>query len=106
MMRTDSFMFANRTHWIAAYNFKDGVPVENGDERVIMIHVPVLFDDEKDDWDEVMCPALETERSDFLGALWQMELPPSAGRSVSSGAFNVSQGGCHGSRPRNGEADL
>ena len=73
-------MFANRTHWIAAYNFKDGVPVENGNERVIMIHVPVLFDDEKDDWDEVMYPALEAERSDFLGSLWQMELPRSGGR--------------------------
>ena len=80
MMRTDSFMFANGTHWIAAYNFKDGVPVEDGDERIIMVHVPVLFNDEKDDWDEVMRDALEGERSDFLGSLWEMELPPSGGR--------------------------
>ena len=80
MMRTDPFMFANRTHWIAAYNFKDGVPVEDGDERIIMIHVPILLDDEKDNWDDIMRPSLEAEASDFLGSLWQLELPPSGGR--------------------------
>lgn len=80
MMRTDTFMFANRTHWIAAYNFKDGVPVEDGDKRIIMVHVPILFDDEKDDWNDVMCSALEAERSDFLGSLWQLDLPPSGNR--------------------------
>ena len=54
--------------------------MEDGDERIIMVHVPVLFDDEKDDWDDIMLPALEVEKSDFLGSLWQMELPPSGGR--------------------------
>lgn len=80
LMRTDAFMFDNYTHWIACYNFTDGIPVENGDERVIMIDVPLLFDDEKDDWEDVMLPALEAEASDFLGTLWTTELPPSGGR--------------------------
>jgi hypothetical protein len=80
MMRTDSFMFDNFTHWIACYNLKDGLPVENRDERIIMIHVPPLFDDEKLDWRKEMRPALKAERSDFLGTLMTREIPSSGGR--------------------------
>jgi hypothetical protein len=80
MMRTDTFMVRNFTHWIATYNFKDGIPVEPGDERIVMVHVPVLMDDEKLDWTTELRPALEAEASDFLGTLMNMELPPSAGR--------------------------
>ena len=35
LMRTDPFMLDNFSHWIAAYNFTDGVYVEDGDERII-----------------------------------------------------------------------
>ena len=80
MMRTDTFMFDNFTHWIACYNFKDGLPVEDNDKRIIMVHVPQLLDDEKLDWITVMRPALEAEASDFLGTLLTMEIPPSGGR--------------------------
>jgi hypothetical protein len=77
MMRTDAFMFPNVSHWIATYNFDDGVPVEDGDERVIMLEVPVLYDEDKIPWREVMLPALESERSDFLGTLMTTNLPTS-----------------------------
>ena len=80
LMRTDSFMFDNFTHWIATYNFTDGVPVEDGDERVIMVEVPTLYNEEKLDWKTVMLPALEKEKSNFLGTLMDLELPPSGGR--------------------------
>ena len=80
MMRTDTYMLDNFTHWVASYNFPDAVPVEPGDERVIMVRVPVLMNDEKLDWKETLRPALEAEASDFLGTLLTMELPPSAGR--------------------------
>ena len=80
MMRTDTFQFPNTSHWIACYNYADGVPVENGDERIIMVRVPLLYDDEKLKWDEEMLPALENEKSDFLGTLMGMELPPAATR--------------------------
>ena len=81
LMRTDTFMFANYSHWIATYNFTDGVPVEDGDERVIMIEVPVLFEEDKDDWKEIMEPALELEKADFLNTLQnKVTIPPSGGR--------------------------
>ena len=106
MMRTDSFMFANRTHWIAAYNFKDGVPVEDGDERIIMVHVPVLFNDEKDDWDEVMRDRPGRRKVGLprqsLGNGTAAQRRP----SLPSCAFNAIEGRGHGSRPRKREADL
>jgi hypothetical protein len=80
MMRTDTFNFTNTSHWIACYNYTDGVPVEDGDKRIIMIHVPLLYDDEKLKWDEEMKPHLEDEKSDFLGTLMSMDLPPAATR--------------------------
>lgn len=80
LMRTDTFMFPNYSGWIACYNFKDGLPVEEGDERVIMVEVPLLHNDDKLPWREVMRPALEAEASDFLGTLLTTEIPPSAGR--------------------------
>ncbi|HEY4761932.1 MAG TPA: primase-helicase family protein [Thermoguttaceae bacterium] len=80
LMRTDSFMFPNYTHWIACYNFTDGVYVEDGDERIIMIEVPTLFSEDKLDWNTVMLPALESEKADFLGTLTDLELPPSGSR--------------------------
>ena len=75
MMRTDTFHFPNTSHWIACYNYTDGVPVEDGDERIIMIHVPLLYDDEKLKWDEEMKPRLQDEKSDFLGTLMTTDLP-------------------------------
>jgi hypothetical protein len=80
LMRTDAFMFDNFSHWIATYNFTDGVPVEDGDERVVMVELPTLYDEDKLDWKLEMRPALEAERTDFLGTLMTMELPPSGGR--------------------------
>ena len=80
LMRTDSFMFANFSHWIACYNFTDGVPVEDGDERVIMVQVPTLYNEEKIPWKSVMLPALKEEKADFLGTLMNLVLPPSYGR--------------------------
>lgn len=80
LMRTDSFMFDNFTHWIACYNFTDGVSVEDGDERVIMAQVPTLYNEDKIPWKAVMLPALEEEKANFLGTLLDLELPPSAGR--------------------------
>lgn len=80
LMRSDTFMIPNFTHWTAAYNFPDGLPIEPGDERIILIEVPELLDDEKLDWKEALLPELEKEASDFLGTLLTMELPPSAGR--------------------------
>jgi hypothetical protein len=80
LMRTDSFMFTNYTHWIGSYNFTDGVCVEDGDERVIMIQVPTLYNEEKIPWKAVMLPALQEEKADFLGTLTDLEVPPSAGR--------------------------
>ena len=43
--------------WAAAYNFANGVPVEDGDERIIMIEVPTLYDEDKFDWKLTMQPA-------------------------------------------------
>jgi hypothetical protein len=80
LMRSDTFMVPNFTHWTAAYNFPDGLPIEPGDERIILIEVPELLNDEKLDWKETLLPELEKEASDFLGTLLTMELPPSAGR--------------------------
>jgi hypothetical protein len=80
LMRTDGFMYPNFSHWVAAYNFANGVPVEDGDERIIMIEVPTLYDEDKLDWKLKMRPALMAERTDFLGTLMTTELPPSGGR--------------------------
>lgn len=80
LMRTDSFMFENFSHWIACYNFTDGVPVEDGDERVVMVEVPTLWDENKLDWGTQLRPALEAEKSNFLGTLFDLELPESGGR--------------------------
>jgi hypothetical protein len=80
MMRTDTFQFPNTSHWIACYNYHDGVPVEDGDERIIMAQIPVLYDDEKLQWNDEMRPALEDEKSDFLGTVMTMDLPPAATR--------------------------
>jgi len=80
LMRQDAFMFDNFSHWLASYNFTDGVYCEDGDERLIFIEVPTLYDEDKLDWKTKMLPALETERADFLGTLMDTELPPSGGR--------------------------
>lgn len=80
MMHTDAFMFPNYSHWIASYNFVDALPVEDGDQRVVMVEVPTLYDEDKIDWRGAMLPALDAERSDFLGSLLSVDLPPSGGR--------------------------
>jgi len=80
LMQTDAFMFDNFCHWIACYNFTDGIFVEDGDERVIMVEVPTLYDEQKLDWKTKMLPALESEKADFLGTLLSTDLPPSGSR--------------------------
>ena len=80
MMRTDPYMLENFTHWVGAFNFPDSVPVEPGDERIVMIHVPTLPDEEKINWEHNLKPKLLAELSDFLGTLLSTELPPSPHR--------------------------
>jgi len=104
MMRTDTFNFLNTSHWIACYNYTDGVPVEDGDERIIMIRVPLLYDDEKLKWDEEMLPALADEKSDFLGTLMTTDLPPAATRLylpvlMTDLKRQVMEGGAKGDKP-------
>ena len=64
LMRTDPFMFDNFTHWIAAYNFTDGIYVEDGDERIIMVEVPT-FTRRKVGLENDNAAGLESERADF-----------------------------------------
>jgi hypothetical protein len=77
-MRTNAYTLPNYAHFIQTANNRDACPIEQHDERVIVIRVPVL--EQNIPWTEVMEPALKREASDFLATLLAMRLPPAAGR--------------------------
>jgi hypothetical protein len=80
MMRTDSFRFQNYSKWIASYQMTDALPIEYGDQRIVLWEVMSIPDEEKVPWLTDLKPALESEAADFLGTLLTYPLVQSVGR--------------------------
>jgi hypothetical protein len=69
----------NTTHWIQCSNSHQACPIFQGDTRITMSYVEPLDPIEMIP-KKLLIPLLEKEAPDFLGALMNLELPPSNDR--------------------------
>jgi len=73
------YMMLNTTHWVQCTNDITALPVFPGDSRITVVHVPELPEHVRIPR-RVLIPLLEKEASDFLGMLYNLEIPEGSDR--------------------------
>jgi hypothetical protein len=78
-MHTNAYPLPNFAKFIHTANRREACPIEDGDERIVVIPVKEL--ENQIAWKEIMAPALQNEAASFLATLlYDTPLPPAAGR--------------------------
>ncbi|HZZ29611.1 MAG TPA: DUF5906 domain-containing protein [Pirellulales bacterium] len=78
-MRTTSYTLTNTAHFIQTANGRDACPVEQHDDRIVVIPVTPI-EEKLIPWTDEMAPSLLSEAPNFLATLFDTPLPRSAGR--------------------------
>ena len=84
----DPYMITNTMHFIQCSNFRDYCYVAAGDTRVTLIYVipPVTLEDKYD-----LIERCKKEASDFLGAIFSMDLPKSQDKRLNLPIIETSE---------------